>query len=259
LGEIITGFSKSSYLCNNATDYYDLLEKRSVKLQNRVADILRQTIFDSNCGKPLLLNAILHYQKKSGDIDKSAPITFLTPDQSLLIFDKDGKFRVSLYKALLYLAVADAIKSGVLNLVHSEKYRSLDDYMIPKSDWNEHHDEYLQRAQLNEYADCKTTLKQLEHVVASRYKETNNNFVAGSNSYLTFRDNGTFHVSTPKLEETDSLPLSGIFPDRKYIPLLEALATVDNATDLVEEFEHWQMKYQHPKPAKKVFFAGIMA
>ena len=68
-----------------------------------------------------------------------------------------------------------------------------------------------------------------------------------------------FHVSTPKLEETNSLPLSGIFPDRKYIPLLEALATVDNATDLVEEFEHWQMKYQHPKPAKKVFFAGIMA
>lgn len=255
----LNDFKSDMKTIQQGTDYYDLLEKRSIKLQNRVADILRQTIFDSNCGKPLLLNAILHYQKKSGDIDKSAPITFLTPDQSLLIFDKDGKFRVSLYKALLYLAVADAIRSGVLNLVHSEKYRSLDDYMIPKSDWNEHHDEYLQRAQLNEYADCKTTLKQLEQVVASRYKETNDNFVAGSNSYLTFRDNGTFHVSTPKLEETDSLPLSGIFPDRKYIPLLEALATVDNATDLVEEFEHWQMKYQHPKPAKKVFFAGIMA
>jgi TnpA family transposase len=252
-------FKSDMKTIQQGTDYYDLLEKRSIKLQNRVADILRQTIFDSNCGQPLLLNAILHYQKKSGDIDKSAPITFLTPEQSLLIFDKEKKFRVSLYKALLYLAVADAIKSGVLNLVHSEKYRSLDDYMIPKSDWTEHNDEYLQRAQLSEYADCKTTLTGLGQAIDSRYRETNNNFIAGSNAYLTFRANGTFHVSTPKLEETDSLPLSGIFPDRKYIPLLEALATVDTATDLLEEFEHWQIKYQHPKPAKKIFFAGIMS
>ena len=49
--------------------YYDLLEKRSLKLQSRVADIVRQAIFDSNCGRPLLLEAIGHYQKRSGNID----------------------------------------------------------------------------------------------------------------------------------------------------------------------------------------------
>ncbi len=41
--------------------------------------------------------------------------------------------------------------------------------------------------------------------------------------------------------------------------MLEALATVDTATNLLDEFEHWQIKYQHPKPAKKIFFAGIMS
>lgn len=69
-----------------------MLESRSVKLQNRVADIVRYTNFDLNCGKPLLLKAILHYQKKVGDVDKSAPITFLTAEQKLLMFDKEGKF-----------------------------------------------------------------------------------------------------------------------------------------------------------------------
>jgi hypothetical protein len=88
----------------------------------------------------------VHYQKKSGNIDKQAPIAFLTPEQRSLIVAQDGKFRLSLYKVLLYLAVADAVKSGVLNLLHSEKYRSLDDYMIPKLDWDENRDEYLQRA-----------------------------------------------------------------------------------------------------------------
>ena len=239
--------------------YYDLLEKRSLKLQSRVADIVRQAIFDSNCGKPLLLEAIVHYQKRSGNIDKQAPITFLTPEQRNLVAAQDGKFRVSLYKALLYLAVADAVKSGILNLLHSEKYRSLDDYMIPKLDWDENRDEYLQRADLTRYSDCQATLKALSQAVDYRYEETNNRFIAGDNPFLTFRSNGTFHVSTPKLEEVDSLLLGGIFPERKYIPLLEALATVDNATGFLEEFEHWQMKHRHTKPAKKVFFAGIMA
>jgi len=40
-----------------------------------------------------------------------------------------------------YTAAA-AIKAGALNLVHSEKYRSLDDYLIPKADWAARRDEY---------------------------------------------------------------------------------------------------------------------
>jgi TnpA family transposase len=36
------------------------------------------------------------------------------------------------------------------------------------------------------------------------------------------------------------------------------LATVDHATNLLDEFEHWQVKYQRAKPAKKLFLAGII-
>ena len=49
--------------------------------------------------------------------------------------NKDGKFRVSLYKALLFLHVQSAIKSGGLNLEHSSKYRPLDDYLIDRTRW----------------------------------------------------------------------------------------------------------------------------
>ncbi len=255
----INDFKKNITAIQKSNDYYDMLENRSVKLQNRVADIVRYTNFDLNCGKPLLLEAILHYQKKVGDVDKSAPMTFLTEEQQSLMFDKDKKFRVSLYKALLYIGIFDAIKSGVLNVIHSEKYRSLEDYLIPKSDWNERHDEYLQRAQLSEHSDCKATLASLDEEMESRYKETNERFIEGKNPLLKFRLNGTFHVTTPKLEEVEALALSGIFPERKYIPLLEGLSTVDAATDYLGEFEHWQMKHKQIKPAKKVFFAGIMA
>ena len=55
-----------------------------------------------------------------------------------------------------------------------------------------------------------------------------------------------------------STHLAFFFPERKYIPLLEALATVDQATQFLGEFEHWQIKYRRAKPAAKIFFAGIM-
>ncbi|MGB4497201.1 MAG: transposase [Methylococcaceae bacterium] len=72
------------------------------------------------------------------------------------------------------------------------------------------------------------------------------------------RKDGTVHVKTPKQEEVDCLPLKVFFPARKYIPMIEVLATIDQATNFLDEFEHWQPKYRREKPAAKTFFAGIM-
>jgi TnpA family transposase len=52
--------------------------------------------------------------------------------------------------------------------------------------------------------------------------------------------------------------LGAFFPERKYISLLEMLATVDHATDFLSEFEHWQPKYPRARPPKKILFAGII-
>ena len=254
----IDAFKESMATIHRGQDYYALLEQRSLKLQNRAADIVRHVQFDPHCSKPALLEAILYYQQKSGAIDKHAPVTFLSSEECVAVTGQDGKFRVSLYKVLLYIAVADAIKSGALNLLHSEKYRSLDDYLIPKADWEANREDYLQRAQLEKFADCGATLQAFNEALDAQYKETNTNFTEGGNAFLTLRANGSFHVSTPKQDEVEALPLSTFFPEQKYISLLEALATVDQTTGFLDEFEHWQPKKQVTKPSKKVFFAGII-
>ena len=254
----IDEFKQSAVKIQQGQDYFALLETRSLKLQHRVADILRQVHFAPNCSKPALWAALCHYQQKDGNIDKSAPVDFLVEDQRVALTATDGKFRVSLYKALFFVEVAEAIKSGALNLLHSEKFRSLDEYLIQKVDWEANRAEYLQRAQLEGFADCKATLKALEKKLDARYKETNQNLIDGKNPYLTIRANGSFHVSTPKLEEVECLSLGVFFPERKYISMLEMLATVDHATHFLDEFEHWQIKYQRARPPKKILFAGII-
>ena len=254
----IDEFKQRARQIQQGQDYLVLLEDRSLKLQHRVADIVRQVRFAPNCGKPLLWKALRNYQRKDGNVDKSAPAEFLSADQRANLTGPDGRFRISLYKALLYVEVANGIKSGVLNLIHSEKYRSLDEYLIPKAEWNEHRAEYLRRAQLDAFADCNITLRSLEQALEARYQETNQALQSGENPHLTIRPNGSFHVRTPKQEEVEALSLGTFFPDRKYISMLEMLATVDRATSFLDEFEHWRIKSQRVRPSKKTLFAGII-
>ena len=251
-------FKQNAVSLQQEPDYFALLEARSIKLQHRVADIVRQVQFAPNCGKPALWDALRHYQQKAGHTDKSSPVGFLSDEQLAALTATRGKFRLSLYKVLLFIEIANAIKSGALNLVHSEKYRSLDEYLIPKGDWEAHRAEYLQRAQLEGFANCQTTLRTLDRLLDARYQKTNQNLKSGENPYLTIRANGSFHVSTPKTEEVECLSLGAFFPDRKYISMLEMLATVDHAPHFLDEFEHWQIKYQRARPAKKTLFADII-
>lgn len=252
------GLSETEKSIQDGQDYFAELETHSLKLQRRVAEIIQHIHFAKNSSPPAFLKALEYYQTHHSSLDKNAPVDFLEPDERSALNTSDGKFRVSLYKALLFIKTARAIKSGAVNLLYSEKYRSLDDYLIPKMDWENQREKYLERSNLSRFADCKTTLSLLETALEERYQHVNQRFKAGENPYLAQRANGTFHVTTPKQEAVESLSLGVFFPERKYISLIEMLATVNQATDFLAEFEHWQSKYQRAQPPPKTFFAGII-
>jgi hypothetical protein len=109
-------------------DYYLILASKSVRLQNRVSPILKAVTFLAEPSARELRQAIEYFKLKDGAIDKTAPVEFLTPDERQAV-SRDGRFSVSLYKALLFLQVQSGIKSGTLNLEHSYKYRPLDAYL----------------------------------------------------------------------------------------------------------------------------------
>jgi len=94
-------------------------------MQNRVGPILKAVTFLAEPSAKDLHRAMEHFRLKDGAIDKTAPVDFLTPDDRTAV-SRGGRFSVSLYKALLFLQVQSAIKSGTLNLEHSYKYRLLD-------------------------------------------------------------------------------------------------------------------------------------
>jgi TnpA family transposase len=242
---------------NEDSEYYAVLESKSVKLQNRVADIVKELEFQGD-GRAELLAAIKHYQQKRGVMTQSAPVDFLEPYEQRLLVDPSGKFRVSLYKSLLFIKIAEAIKAGTLNLKHSYKYRSLDDYLISKEAWNAHRKDYLQRADLIAVANCHETLTTLASGLDQQYQQTNQHIVQGDNPHVHRHKDGAFHLSTPATQAEESEPLRRLLPNQHYISLVEVLSTVNRLTSFIDAFEPWYVKYARTRPPEKTFLAGIV-
>jgi TnpA family transposase len=239
------------------TDYHAILEARSTRMQNRVSPILKALSWSGEPGAEPLLEAIDDFKRKDGAIDRNAPTGFLTAAERATVLD--GKFRVSLYKALLFLHVMGAIKSGTLNLEHSYKYRSLDDYLISRERWKQGREVLLERAGLAEFADPRVILASLDTQLFEQYQRTNRHLHAGENPHASVTAGGSLRLRTPKLDDQETPPVPRLFPEKHYIALSEVLATVDRHSDFLAGFRHWRQRYHRPRPAKRTFFAGIAA
>jgi TnpA family transposase len=239
-------------------DYYGILEAKSVRIQNRISPILKALPFQGEAGSEALLRAIQYFKDKDGVVDRGAPTEFLKPIEEKAVLGRDGDLRVSLYKALLFIHVMGAIKSGTLNLEHSYKYRTLDNYMIDRDRWQRDKQTLLARAGLASFAEPQQVLDELDRVLHAQYVKTNMNLVEGNNSWVKLNKDNTITISTPKVEDADAAPLQTFFPERDYISLLEVLSTVNRYSGFLDEFQHWQQRYHRPKPPQKTFYAGII-
>jgi len=238
--------------------YHQVLEGRSLRLQNRIAPILRVVRFGQGerCGD--LMAAIAHFREKDGALTVKAPMAFLSQQERDAVLTKDGAFRVSLYKVFLFRHVASAIKAGNLNLEGSYKYRPLDDYLIDRQQWNENRAAFLERASLTTFADPVPVLAALDEALHSQYERTNAAVRDGSNPHVRVTAKGDFRVATPALEEVESEPLHRTLSQRHFVPLPEILATVNRHCGFLDEFQHWRQAEARPPPQAATLLAGIV-
>jgi TnpA family transposase len=237
-------------------DYYVILASKSVRLQNRVSPILKAVTFLAEPSARELRQAIEYFKLKDGAIDKTAPVEFLTLDDRKAV-SRDGRFSVSLYKALLFLQVQSGIKSGTLNLEHSYKYRPLDAYLIDRDRWQRDKSLLIERAGLQAFVDPHQVLAELDEALYQQYLTTNAHIHDGENPHIKFKKVG-FTLSTPTQEESDAGSMQQFFPERDFLPMLEILATVNYHTGWMEEFQHWQQRHHHGRPADRVIYAGVI-
>jgi TnpA family transposase len=239
-------------------DLFDVFQTKSIKLQKRVAEIIKNIEFDRGSPAKKLIEAIDYYRQKNGVIDHNAPDSFIEDDKKRdALVDDNGKFRISLYKVFLFQHISDAVKSGGLNIKYSYRYKSINEYLIEKQLWKDHRQDYLQRAGLEKFQDFDKTINVLKKLLEKQYKKTNRNILSGKNEFITFKNETSYTLATPKTEKDDTPSVSDLFTGQENIPLTDILFDVNNAISFVDSFEHHNLKYAKEKPNNNVFFAGI--
>ena len=235
---------------------YKILEKHSLRLQNRLNPILKALTFEPIGQTDHLMAAIKHFKSRDGAITDKAPTDFLDAGECKALVDDGGTFRTSLYKVFLFQHVAAAIKSGHLNLRQSYKYRPMDSYMIDQERWERDKPRLLERAGLTEFADPEPILKTLDAALFQQYEKTN--AAIENNPHLIIRADGSFYIKTPALDARETDPLQELFPQRHDVPLAQVLDTVDRHCHMLKAFEHWQQTHTPQVVPRPVLLAGIM-
>ena len=237
------------------SDQFDILGKLSRKLQNLVADIIKHLQFEACNSAQDLYFAIEHYQN-SKNITSTAPDAFLE-DHEYKAIQRDGKFNVSLYKALLFCKIATAIKCGQISLVHSYRYLSIDSYLLPEKYWEEHKSHLLEKLGLSEFGDIEHIFSLLRGVLDKQYMDVNQRIIQGDNKYVTIHKDGHFSLHTPTVDKPDYDSILTIIGQDRYIPILQMMAEINALTKFTSAFKHHKITGSKTTPENEIFYAGI--
>lgn len=240
----------------SSASWYNILEARSLKLQNRLSPVLRALEFVPTTRAKALQKAVDHFRYDKEMSAAQAPMDFLDAEQRGALIRDDGTFRISLYKVFLFQAITTAIKSGDLNVEQSYKYRPMDAYLIDKERWQRDKAHLLERAGLTEFSDPEAVLALMKRALSGQYEMTNCN--AAANPYLKPRKDGTFHIATPAMDAREEDPLGDLFPQRHDVPLAQVLETVNIHCGILRSFEHWQQTHVRQTTSHPALLAGVM-
>ncbi|MCY7344730.1 MAG: Tn3 family transposase [Pyrinomonadaceae bacterium] len=237
-------------------EFYNVLQQKSLTLQKRTADIIRLLQVDEKTVNKDLFNALQHFQINDGHLDGRAPREFLSEKEQNAVNSDENKFPVSLYKFLLFQKIAGGIKSGAVNFTASHKYRSLEDYLIPLAEWETDSVILPEKAELAHWQNFREVQAELSKITHQTFLKVNQKLK--NNPWFKPKTADDWIISTPPVEKSELSGLKHYFPTRLMVSLGEVFRSVNQATNFLEEFTHWQSSSKLKRPSNRSFCAAII-
>jgi TnpA family transposase len=239
---------------------FDFLEQASKSLQGKLSGVVKLIQFDEKSSNKSLMHAIKYF-KGTNTIKQDAPIEFLAEEEKQAVYDSDSKIRVSLYKALLFIHISDGIKSGIVNLKYSYKYKSFEEYLIPKDEYQAKKSELLKHNELEHLGDLEKFILPINQKLESNFRSTNEKIINELNFHIKLNGD-SFSLLTPKLEKSDEQlehTISKYFPQAEFISVIDLLHSVQQQTNFLDSFKHYSLQNTKIKKLDaNLLFASIV-
>jgi len=237
--------------------FFTQLSKGFRKIQNRVGNIIQILEFNPNTSNLEIISAINYYKDKKGKITNYAPTEFVSEKDNKWLFDEKGELDKSLYKVILYREISNHIKAGSLILKYSDKYKSIDEYLISSEKWNSSKSELIERANLKEFKCVKGFLTNFKNILSDQYLKTNQGI--GDNTNLKIGKDGKPRITTPKLNDVDTNNgCIEVLGSDQYLPLINILSEIRHTTKIGDVFVHYSRKTFKNNLSDDVLYAAII-
>lgn len=237
-------------------------EEASLKLQRKCNDILLRLELSCDASGEVLNKAIQRFKQTKGQIDNKFPIDFMTKSEQAFV-KNDNVINKPLYKVLLFIYIADAIKRDSLSVIDSYRYRKLDKYLISPERWAADRAYLLAQAKMEDFSDAQKVLDDLELQLDAQYKETNEHLKENKNEYIEADGAGGYRLTSERNTSAATFALDEkldieLLPEDMQISIVEAMHTVNQATNFLDEFEHIDHRYLKDRPENRNFYACII-
>lgn len=241
----------------NNDNFYEEMSKLSRQVQLRLSGVLKALVFSDTNENSELLEAVHYFQHFDGMVSDDAPTEFLTtPELNYLM--RDGKLNISLYKYLLFVHVADGIKSGSINQQFSFEYRSVQDYLISPSEWEASKENLIGLAGLTDFIDVDRVLEQHKVELDQKYHEINKALLKNENPHLNLSIKDRIQISTPKTDYDTSGFISKLLQQRGIVSIQKVISDINQITSFGDSFVHHSNKHIKSKPSVTELTAGIL-
>ena len=237
--------------------YFDVLEEQSKRLQKRVSAIIKLLDFKGTQEAEPLMQAITRFRETDGRLGSSPPLDFLSKSESENIHE-GGLIRTSLYKCLLFVYMAKAIKSGKIDLKHSYRFRALHDYLIDPAYWAKNKDRILKECGMQEFVDGARYMEKLKFALNQSFQDVNARNLSGQNGYLSLDASGRVKVRTPRAEGKHKEFISSALTRPGFVPILQVMREIDRLTGFSKQFTHFSVKSHKMRPTQEMLIAGLI-
>ncbi len=250
---------KKAFQSDTQEVYLHFIQKNAVYLKNRVSGIIKSVGFNSSTSDESLIKAINNYNTLKDHAFCRSILPLFTEQEQKLFYNDTNKPKPGLCKAMFYIKVADGIKAGKLNLKHSYRYRSVEEYLIALETWKKNKAQLLERAGLTGFASFQAVIDKLKKELEKQYERSNNNILQGDNPHTKVNDKTRkVTVNTPGVDKPVIEPVADLMESFKFVPIGDILSDIDHTCDYMDMLQHRNIKRATNRPQKEVFTAGLI-
>lgn len=235
---------------------------------------------------------VLDFQTKSEDLSKAIaflkthfdnhksfsdykfeeiPLEFISPSLKRYVIIKtksrNGKKKVEAinadcYEFMLYSYIEKHLGKGTVTIKDSLSYRSLDDELLQKEDWDKNKVTILQSLENQLIStDIEKILNNFESLMSNRYREVNQRISSGINDKIKIKYNKKGEVVRWRLpyKKVDDGVNNPFYENMNISSIGQIIKFTNHHTDFIKEFTHTLPTYSKTQAEEAVISACLVA